>query len=1147
MTRRIFITLMLIFCSATAFEINAQSTQSSVSGIVTDSTGALVPGVTVTATSSATKERTVVTTNDGGFYVLNALPIGDYVIEAEKSGFKKFSRQGLTLTSAATIPLDIQMEIGDIGEVVTVTGETPLLQSRTSEVSQTIEARTVEDVPLGDRRTLNIIQTVPAAVFVNYAVGDKPQFSLAGGRAQTSNFIIDGGTGQNMRLGIGGVDLDPPVETVQEVKVLSNSFSAEYGASAGGVVIVTTKSGTNDLRGSLFEYIRNDALDAANFFAPVRDGKKVKAPIRYNVFGGTIGGPVFFPRFGEGGKSIYNGRDKTFFFFAYEGARRTEGSTRNLTVPTLLQRQGDFSSSLGAPLYRQSQTPNTTTGSIGTTVTPNPILNTDGTPVRVGQIYDPTRARTLTGNVVNGTYFPGNRIPLAQIDPVGLNLVSYYPTPNQAGAVNFAGNNAALLIRNNFTVKIDHNATQKDKIQFRYLYNSDNLDRTSVFPNQAADDNIRNDRHQNYFYGSYTRVISPTVINELRFTYATRITHEQSFGLGGNYPSLLGLRGVPDDAFPTVTVAGVNQLGANTQERRQFPIRQYQIVDSASLTLGRHSVKFGGEYRYSYNSEINRASVSGTFGFVAATTGVPGLTQTGIGIASLLTGAPSTFSLRETQPLIRTSKYIAGFVQDDWTINKRLTLNLGVRWETDTPLKDINNRLNSFDRNAINPVSGTRGVVRFAGINGEPTLPYKTDWNNFGPRVGFAYSFNDKTVVRGGFGIFYSHPFDHAAPNSASLGFETSASVNSTNAGTTAPFFLRNGVPATTLSNAARNDSFGAVPVGQNGGATVTFYDRDRPTGYSQQFNLGVQHELPGTILVEVTFLGNLSRKLPNQSITLNQIDPSRITSTTTTAVQANRPYPQFTNVSQLYPTDGISNYYAGFIRAEKRFSAGLNFLTTYTYAKFLTNTDDGAGGRLGDGDFYSDYYNRQNDYGPSANDVRHRFTISSVYELPFGTGKPFLSDGIAGKIFGGFSFGALGTMQTGPPFTVGTQTNNTFAFSAGAQRADLIGVPNLPGGERTVQRFFNTAAFAQPANGRFGTSGKGILRGDGIVNFDLSVLRNFRFTETVRLQLRAEALNAFNHTNFLLPGNTFGATDFGIVSSAREARRFQLGVRFLF
>lgn len=705
---RMCATLLLTLCVCPV-GVNAQSTQSSVSGIITDSSGAIIPGVEVAAVSRATGQRTVVTTNDEGFYALNALPIGDYVIEAQGTGFKKYVREGLTLTSAATLPLDIQLETGEVGETVTVTSETPLLQSRSSEVSQTIEAKTVEDVPLGDRRTLNIIQTVPAAVFVDYVAGEKPRFSLAGGRAQSSNFIIDGGTGQNMRLGIGGVDLDPPVETVQEVKVLSNSFSAEYGASAGGVVIVTTKSGTNNLRGSLFEYVRNDALDAANFFAPIENGEKVKAPIRYNVFGATVGGPVILPRFGEGGRRIINGRDRTFFFFAYEGARRTEGSTRTLTVPALAQRQGDFSALLGAPLRNAAGAA---------------ILNPDGTPARAGQIYDPATTRRLTNGTIVRDPFPGNRIPLNRFDPVALNLLQYFPVPNLAtgasGANNFRANNAILLVRDNITAKIDHNFTQNDKIQFRYLYNSDNVDRTSVFPVQAADDQIRNLRHQNYFYGSYTRIISPTVINELRYTFATRITHEQSFGLGGGFPSLLGLSGVANDAFPTITTAGVTQLGSSTQERRQFPIRQHQVVDSVSMTLGRHSVKFGGEYRYSFNSEINRASVSGAFNFLPQASGLPGSASTGSGLASLLLGAPNSYNVRDTLPLERTSKYIAGFVQDDWTVSQRLTLNLGVRWETDTPLFDLNNRVNGFDPLAINPVSGTPGVVRFAGVNGQP-------------------------------------------------------------------------------------------------------------------------------------------------------------------------------------------------------------------------------------------------------------------------------------------------------------------------------------------------------------------------------------------------------------------------------------------
>ncbi|MBA3438414.1 MAG: hypothetical protein H0T92_00905, partial [Pyrinomonadaceae bacterium] len=974
------------------------------------------------------------------------------------------------------------------------------------------------DLPLGDRRTMNLIQITGSAVFVNYDAGGKPNFSLSGGRTQSQNFLIDGGTAQNMRLGIGQIDVDPPVETVQEVKVLNNSFSAEYGGSAGGVIIATTKSGTNDLHGSLFEYVRNDVLDAANFFAPVENGEKVKSPVRYNVFGGTIGGPVLLPRFGEGGPAIYNGRNRTFFFFGYEGARRTDGLIRNLTVPTLEQRQGDFSRTFDAQ-------------------------------GRLMTIYDPATTRLLLNGQNVRDPFPGNRIPLNRLDPVAQRLLEFYPLPNRpldaSGGNNFRANYGRILNRSNFTVKINHNFTDQDKFDFRYLYNSDNLDFTSVFPNIAAETLSPSLRHQNYFYWAYTRVISPTVINELRYTFADRINHEQSFGLGGEYPTQLGLGGVPGGAFPQFNVTSFTSLGAGTHERRQFPIRQHQIVDNVSITRGRHSIKFGGEWRPSFNYEVNRPSISGQFGFSPLATALPGNARTGNALASLLVGFVNTFTLRETEVLDRSSNYLAAFIQDDWTVSSNLTLNLGVRWETDTPIKDKNNRMNGFDTEAINPVSGTPGVVRFAGVNGWPELPYPTDWNNFGPRIGFAYRpFGSKhTVVRGGFGIFFAHPFDHGAPSSAALGFERSLNLNSPDNGITAPFFLRNGVPASGLGTATRDDRFGAVRVGQPTTTAVTFFERDRATGYSQQFNLGVQHELPGTILAEVSYVGNLSRKLPSTSISINQTAPGRVGAT---QAQINRPFPQFTNVTLLFPTFGISNYHAAVVRAEKRFSYGFNFLTTYTWSKFLNNTDEG-GATLGDTDLYADYYNRQYDYGPSANDIRHRFTLSSVYELPVGPGKRFLASNVVGKIFGGLSLGVLATVQSGPPITVTTQVNTTNAFSAGGQRADLVGSPELPTGERTIERWFNTDAFAQPALGRFGTSGRSILRGDGDINFDLSLLKNIALGEGRRLQLRVEAINAFNHPNFDLPGSTFGAPGFGVINSAGPGRRLQLGVRFVF
>ncbi len=1105
----------------------AQTPQATISGIITDSTGAVIPGVQVMTINPTTTQRTTATTNGQGFFVLTQLPIGDYTVEAEKNGFKKFVRQGLTLTTGATVALDIQLEVGDAGDTVTITGSEPLLQTRTSDVSTLIESKTVQDLPLGDRRTLNIIKLTGAAVFVNYDSGGKPNFSLAGGRTQSQMFWIDGGSGQNMRLGIGQVDIDPPVETVQEVKVLSNNYAAEYGGSAGGVIIATTKSGGNEFHGSLFEYLRNNALDAANYFAPIVNGKKQKAPLRYNVFGGTLGGPVWLPKkvFGPAG---YDGHNKTFFFFAYEGTRRLEGLVRTLTVPTLLQRQGDFSDTRNAA---------------GAVI----------------PIFDPATTRVEGGRTVR-TQFAGNKVLTNRLDPVAVKLLQFYPLPNQApsnatGANNYSANYQQILTRNNYTAKVDHSFTERDRVNFRYLYNSDDRDFTTVFPNIAAETNTAALRHQNYFYIGYTRTFSTSVINEFRYTYSNRINHEQSYGLGEPWPSRLGLQGVPDDAFPQFNVAGVTTLGAGTHERRQLPIQQHQYVNNLTVTRGRHALKMGAEGRQSLNFEVNRPSVSGQFTFNPLLTGQPGNAATGSGFASLLLGYPNGVTFRETEVLDRYSWYLAGFFQDDWTINQSLTLNLGVRWETDTPITDRNNRMNFFDQRAINPVSGTPGVVKFAGQDGYPSSPYATDWNNFGPRFGFAWRpFGwQKTVIRGGAGVFFAHPFDRGAPSSASLGFEQSASLNTQDNGLTAPFLLRTGVPAVNLGSAARNDSFGAVRLGQTATTAVTFFERNRRTGYSEQYNLNIQHELPGQITFEAGYIGNLSRKLASNNLSLNQITPQKLAEIAArpnaadrVGRQIDRPFPQFSGVTLIAPAFGVSNYHALSLRGEKRFAAGFNFLTTYTWSKFLNDTDEG-GAALGNEPSYANYYDRRSDYGPSGNDIRHRFTLSSVYELPFGRGKRYLSKGAVGLLFGNWSVGTLALLQTGPPTTITTQVNNTNAFSAGAQRADLLRDPNLKSSERTLTRWFDTSAFAQPAPFMFGTGARGAVRGDGIVNFDISLLKNFFFAEKKGFQFRLEMFNAFNHPDFGLPGTTLGGPGFGVVASARSSRNIQAGLRLVF
>lgn len=1103
-----FVILAFLTLAAGAL-LNAQSNQASISGVVTDEQGALVPSAKIAAVNTATQNHSDTITNGAGFYSLPNLAIGQYTVSVESPGFRRTVREGITLTTGQTLELNLRMEIGQVSETVKVTGDAPLVETRSSDVTQLIDSKSIESIPLGNRRTLNVINLTGAAVFVRYnnTPGNaNPDFSLAGGRTQSQMFWIDGGAGQNLRIGQGQINLDPPVETVSEIRVLSNNNAAEYGGSAGGIIIETTKSGSNQLHGSAYEYLRNDALDAPGFFAPITSGQKVKPKLRYNVFGGTVGGPII--------------HDKTFFFGAYEGQRLRTGGVDTLTVPTALQRTGDFSET----------------------------VNAQG---RQLVIYDPSTTRLVNGVYVRDP-FPGNRIPAAQLDTVALKLMQFYPLPNRTpdnltGANNFRANYVASANANFYMAKVDHSLSDNDKLTGRYFFNGGPTRNSSVYADRAADTRTGADNSQHYVYGSWTRTLNATLVNDARFTYIRRSFHSISPGLGGEYPSKLGLRGVPDNAFPQFVAAGFSNLGTNAQERQQFPIEQQQVVDNITKIKGGHTLKFGGEARRSRNHEFNLQTVSGAFNFGTLPTGLPGNAATGSGLASLLLGFPTAFSQLQTQELDRSSWYLAAFAQDDWRVNQSLTLNVGLRWETDTPMVDKRNRMNSFDPQSLNPVSGTPGVVKFIGSNGYRSTPYDGDWNNFGPRFGFAWKVlgSESTVIRGGYGIFFAHPFDAGVPNAVALGFSTSRDLNSPDNGITAPFYLRDGVPSTAAAAPKLDDSFGAVPVGTNANTAVAFFEQHRRTGYSQQFNLGVQRQLSGSSVIEVTLIGNLSRKLASTPISINQIPPDVLGPQHQS--QRDRPYPQFSNVTIQSPTLGLANYYGAMGRYQKRYSKGLTLGANYTWSRFFDNTNE-VGATVGDnGGPYSNYYDRSRDYGPSANDIRHRAVIHFVFELPFGAGRPWLNSNPLRYVFGGWSLSDVTTLQSGAPFTVTTQTNTTNAFSAGALRADVLRNPNLQSSERAVTRWFDTEAFAQPAAYRFGNQGVGLLRGPGLMNFDVSLLREFRWNESTRVEIRGEFFNALNHTNFNLPGRIFAGPGFGVINSAGPARQVQLGARITF
>ncbi|MEO7649986.1 MAG: hypothetical protein ABIZ80_05930, partial [Bryobacteraceae bacterium] len=698
------------------------------------------------------------------------------------------------------------------------------------------------------------------------------------------------------------------------------------------------------------------------------------------------------------------------------------GVTRTYTVPTGLEKLGDFSRSVNAA---------------GALI----------------PVYDPSTTRTVNNQVLRDP-FPANRIPSGRLDPVALNVLKYYPSPNRApdtlaGANNFRGNAVNLAPRHNLIVKVDENLGQKDKLTGRYIYTREDETTSSLYPDAGADTTAFPVRHLSFYYGAWTRLVSPTMVNELRVTSEDRFFHSKPQGLGGDWVSKLGLRGVPDHAFPAFNATGLVGIG-QPNERQQFPIRQYQYSDNFTWIRGRHALKFGGEGRRGSNVDVVNV-ISGSFGFTPQATGLPGAANSGNGLASLLVGFPTSFSARQTPVLDRYTWYLGAFVQDDWNVHKDLTLNLGLRWETDTPTVDKNNRLNFFDLNAINPVSGTPGVVRFAGRDGYSNQVYNPDWNNFGPRTGFAWKAfgSEKTVVRGGLGVFFSHP-GGGTVNSASLGVERSLTLNSPDNGITAPFLLKDGVPGLSLAAPTLDDSFGAVRVGQNANTAVTFYEPNRRTGYAVQYNFGIQRELPGRMVLDVSYVGSVLHKQPNSNITINQIAPSRLVRG---AVQRDRPFPQFSNVTILSPAFGDGSYNSGLLRVEKRLSSGLNFQASYTWAKQLNNYSAPSVGD--EADTYSNYYDRRSDWGPDGNDIRHRLTWSSVYEVPIGKGRRFLSTSPLRWVLGDWAAGAIVIVQSGAPFTVTTQVNTTNAFSAGPLRADVLRDPSLS--EPTLGRWFDT------------------------------------------------------------------------------------------
>jgi len=1087
---------ILISALFTVALLPAQSGNSVIYGSIKDRSDTPIPHVHIQIVNLDTGTQLDTVTNETGLYRATALVPGNYKVEADSPGFEHLTRSPVVVQVSQTVALDLTLSIGKQDQSITVSEAAPLIESQSSNVSQAVNRQMLAGLPLPNRAASSLASLAPGVIMIDTGSGtaeNYPVFSVAGGRVRNQNFILDGGNVSNA-VGLTRPQqlTSLPVDAMQEFRVIANNYSAEYGHSTGGIVSMSTRAGTNQYHGSLFESLQNTVLNARNFFAATR------APIRLNQFGGTFGGPIR--------------KDKTFFFLTWEQTRQLTSNTITSTVPTLLERSGDFSD----------------------------LRNSAGQRVI---IYDPLSHQP----------FLNNRIPANRLDSVALAALNYFPLPNRGGTItnanNQTGSSADTLQRNIVVARLDHQFRAADLATARYYINDSGTNGTGTYGIAASDPNgDHTDVRVQSLLVAETHIFSPAIVNDLRFTYLRRKFIDTRPGAGDNLAAAIGLTGVSDAAFPAFVIPGYGApssvtignstaaLGNSTAVARfQTPILDRQILDTLSWQRGKHAIRFGGEFRAGANDEIRDRSSAGLFSFSPLITGLN--STGGNGLASFLLGEVNSASIQVSDKIRTRASYLALFVQDDWRVTDRLTFNAGLRWEVEYPRKEVNNKMNSFDPLAINPVSGTPGVVTFAGVNGTPVRAFTTDFNNVGPRLGFAYRLPGKgnTVIRGGAGIFYGPTVSNTIGDVASLGFSTAASYTTAQAATQIVFPLASGFPAYTRP--ALTPAFGAASLGQAPNTAVSYFNPKQVAPISYQYNLDVQHEISSGVLIETGYIGNVSHHLTANDLTLDQVPPELLRAGNT---QNLRPFPQFSNVSWINPSIGNSTYNAGFIRAEKRLGGSFSFLAHYTFSKFIDDVE--SANEYGSAGSYMDAYNRRLDKGLSGSDVPQHIVVSLLYDL-----HRFRGNRAVDAFLGGWRVGVLETYESGPVFTVTTASNTTNAFPAGTLRPNVLFDPSLDSDQRSVNRWFNTLAFAQPANFTFGNSPRSGLRGAPIVTTDATLEKSFAITERWKFDLRGEFYNLFNHAMFNVPGSTLGNADFGVVSSARAGRTAQFAARLSF
>jgi hypothetical protein len=1080
----------LVAISTISIGAFGQGIRATVTGRVIDSSGAVVPRAKITITNTGTNEARVVESGEGGDYTIPQLQPGDYSLTVEQSGFKK-AVQRFALETGQGARVDITLQAGAVTEQVEVTAVTPVVSAEDAAIGNVVDQKKIVELPLNGRNYLQLALLQPNvfAPAQNSTLGFRGGFNVAGNSEIANNYLLDGIDNNDETT--NQPSHTPILDGVREFKVLTGTYSAEYGRQAGGQVIVTTKSGTNDFHGSAFEFHRNSVLDARNFFAPS------KPSFRRNQFGGVIGGPIR--------------KDRTFFFGGYEGQRRGQQEAGLANVPTLAMKQGDFSN-----------------------------------------VFDDKGNLIVIRDPLTGRPFPGNKIPQARFNEAGAGLLALYPDPNMTGANNFASAGTGRFGVNQWSVRIDHKLRENMNLFGSYQFADSNefypitnpLCSARAAPGFGCDE-LQRTQH---FSLNWTWTISPRLINESRLGYSRFGFYRLQEDRDADVVNRLGVRGLTDtgvtpfnNGAPELIVSGYPTIGGPTNLPQGRHDNTYHYVESMTFTTGPHTMKWGADIRrFLYNSFFTSFG-RGSFRFDGR--------YTGHAVADMLLGATFQADRNLGEPFHNAKTFSSGYYfQDDWKVTPKLTLNLGLRYELNLPPIESTDKIASFDptTNTIKVAGGREAFISNNQLllRDRPDVGrrlWETDKNNFAPRIGIAYRpFNDaKTVIRAGFGSFYNYQIvgNGITPLSRNSPFRQRQ--------TSGPFAatLR---PLPDVADAFSGNP-SVVPPGIDENFKTAYVNQwSLGAQWEMAQNLALDVSYLGSSGRKLPLGVNI-----NQAF---QPTPAcRVTPTPQgcPSVNARRPFQGFGGITGGFiESAGNSNYHGMTVRVERRFASGLSFLSSYAWSKSI---DDGSGISTGSDSsgVAQDARNLRAERAVSDFDVTHRWVLSYVYDLPFGKGKRIApSSKVMDVLVSGWQMTGIMTMQTGRPFTVTVGRDNS-QTGGNADRPNLVGDPTVS--DQGPDRWFNPAAFAVPANGTFGNVGRNFLRGDGLHNFDLGVSRFFRVTERQSFQFRAEVFNLANHPNFFFPtaslaaGGAFGTITQAANNGLGAQRQIQFALKYIF